>query len=228
MASLTSLQDRANAKKGTIAVLIVAGFIIFGLAVGAGAGKGLAGFVVVIGIGALYFLPTIVGRHKQNLRAIFALNLLLGWTLVGWVVALVWALTKDQRGAAIVGILIAIGCVPAAHAKPRTKVYPMACDKVWRAVEKIADSKQFYTSSMLDDKRMKAEFVTGHGNWTGKRTLYLELSPANEGCQAALEGVFSGIIHDDKGDLFTRLDDALGIPRPPEKPPYDEWGRPTH
>jgi hypothetical protein len=32
---------------------------------------------------------------KHNAGAIFALNLLLGWTLVGWVVALVWALAVD-------------------------------------------------------------------------------------------------------------------------------------
>ena len=49
---------------------------------------------LVIGI-TLYFLPTIIGRNKRNAGAIFALNLLLGWTLVGWVVALVWALTHE-------------------------------------------------------------------------------------------------------------------------------------
>lgn len=44
----------------------------------------------------IYILPTIVGRDKKNVGAIFALNLLLGWTIVGWVVALVWALCKDK------------------------------------------------------------------------------------------------------------------------------------
>jgi hypothetical protein len=44
----------------------------------------------------LYFLPTMVGARKRNAGAIFALNLLLGWTLVGWVVSLVWALTNDE------------------------------------------------------------------------------------------------------------------------------------
>jgi len=39
---------------------------------------------------ALYFLPGIVahGRDLKNTTAIFLLNLFLGWTLVGWVVAL--------------------------------------------------------------------------------------------------------------------------------------------
>jgi Superinfection immunity protein len=44
-----------------------------------------------------YFLPSLVSvlRHKRNAEAIFVLNLLLGWTLVGWVIALVWAVTVD-------------------------------------------------------------------------------------------------------------------------------------
>jgi ABC-type Na+ efflux pump permease subunit len=43
----------------------------------------------------LYFVPSIVGRKKKNAQAIFVLNLLLGWTILGWIIALVWAHTKD-------------------------------------------------------------------------------------------------------------------------------------
>jgi hypothetical protein len=48
---------------------------------------------------ALYFLPAIVahGRAHPKTTAIFTLDLLLGWTLVGWVAALVWALTHTGR-----------------------------------------------------------------------------------------------------------------------------------
>lgn len=55
---------------------------------------------LLIGL-ALYFLPSILGAKKRNAAAIFVLNLLLGWTLVGWVVALVWALTKDEAPVAV-------------------------------------------------------------------------------------------------------------------------------
>jgi hypothetical protein len=51
---------------------------------------------------AVYFLPTIIGLRKRNAGAIFALNLLLGWTLIGWIVALVWALTVEDAPNAIV------------------------------------------------------------------------------------------------------------------------------
>ncbi|AEK57874.1 superinfection immunity protein [Acidithiobacillus caldus] len=53
---------------------------------------------------ALYFLPTILAylRKKSNLVAIFAMNLLLGWLFVGWVIALVWALSNDSPTTIIV------------------------------------------------------------------------------------------------------------------------------
>ena len=48
---------------------------------------------------ALYFLPTVIAmfRAKRNTFAIFVLNLLLGWTAIGWVVALVWSVTHEDR-----------------------------------------------------------------------------------------------------------------------------------
>ncbi|NLA76683.1 MAG: superinfection immunity protein [Clostridiales bacterium] len=53
--------------------------------------------IILVIIGSLfYFLPTIVGcaKHQPNKGAIFALNLFLGWSLIGWVISLVWALKK--------------------------------------------------------------------------------------------------------------------------------------
>ncbi len=58
----------------------------------------LIGLLIVIGV--IYFIPSIIGYDKQNATAIIALNILLGWTFVGWVVALVWALTKERNDTA--------------------------------------------------------------------------------------------------------------------------------
>jgi T4 superinfection immunity protein len=57
----------------------------------------LAVDLLLLGGLVLYLLPILVaeGRDKRNVWAIFALNLFLGWTLVGWFVALVWAFTYD-------------------------------------------------------------------------------------------------------------------------------------
>jgi Superinfection immunity protein len=45
----------------------------------------------------LYFLPTIIGHNRHNAGGIFLLNLLLGWTVIGWVVAMVWACSAETR-----------------------------------------------------------------------------------------------------------------------------------
>ncbi|MEQ8433855.1 MAG: superinfection immunity protein [Oceanicaulis sp.] len=47
----------------------------------------------------LYFLPTVIAlaRSHHNGFAIFLTNLLLGWTLIGWVIALIWSVTASER-----------------------------------------------------------------------------------------------------------------------------------
>jgi Superinfection immunity protein len=54
--------------------------------------------------GLLYFVPTLLGRHKADVMGIFLVNLLLGWTIIGWIVALVWALSPDRH--------VPVGAVP--------------------------------------------------------------------------------------------------------------------
>jgi len=44
----------------------------------------------------LYFLPAIIGRHKRDAAGIFLVNLLLGWTVIGWIIALIWACTSED------------------------------------------------------------------------------------------------------------------------------------
>ena len=51
-------------------------------------------------ISLVYFLPSYVGWDKENERKIFLLNLLLGWTIIGWVIALTWAITYEKRSPA--------------------------------------------------------------------------------------------------------------------------------
>jgi hypothetical protein len=53
--------------------------------------------IAIIIVLFLYFLPTIVGGAKRQGCAVFVLNLFLGWTLVGWVVALALACYDDPE-----------------------------------------------------------------------------------------------------------------------------------
>jgi len=43
----------------------------------------------------LYFLPSIIGRDKRDAAGIILLNVFLGWTVIGWMIALVWACTAE-------------------------------------------------------------------------------------------------------------------------------------
>ncbi len=55
--------------------------------------------LIVIGLAVgltLYFIPAYIGRNNRNSGAILVLNIFLGWTLLGWVAALVWALTVEK------------------------------------------------------------------------------------------------------------------------------------
>lgn len=55
-----------------------------------------AGILVFL---ALHFLPTIVAVMRRNRHAliIFVLNVLVAWTIIGWVVLLVWAAVGEER-----------------------------------------------------------------------------------------------------------------------------------
>ena len=43
----------------------------------------------------LYFLPAFLARNKSNFTAVLLVDLFLGWTFIGWIVALIMALSSD-------------------------------------------------------------------------------------------------------------------------------------
>lgn len=45
---------------------------------------------------AIYFLPSFVAIDKRNSGAIFVLNLLTGWTVIGWIGSLIWAMVEKK------------------------------------------------------------------------------------------------------------------------------------
>ncbi|MBU6475494.1 MAG: superinfection immunity protein [Alphaproteobacteria bacterium] len=59
-----------------------------------------------------YFLPTVVAllRRHVNAAGVFSVNLLFGWTGIGWLVAQIWSFTNDPP------------CAGAAPASAGTKI----------------------------------------------------------------------------------------------------------
>jgi hypothetical protein len=60
------------------------------------------GLILLIGLALvalwIYLLPSYVAarRRHANMPALFAFNVLLGWTFLGWALALVWALWRPS------------------------------------------------------------------------------------------------------------------------------------
>ncbi len=68
------------------------------IAAASGAGTAVGGVIITLLIiaigGGAYLAPSIIGwvRHVRDIGAVVVINVFLGWTLVGWVVALAMAL----------------------------------------------------------------------------------------------------------------------------------------
>jgi len=84
----------------------------------------------------LYFLPAFLARKRSDFTAIFVLNLLAGWTVIGWIVALVWALSSGQQRQ------VAVPAQPAAPPQPAFKAsfFCSACGKSCEAGARFCSS----------------------------------------------------------------------------------------
>ncbi|MGB8390952.1 superinfection immunity protein [Mycobacterium sp.] len=67
---------------------------------GGGAGAAIFAIFMFIFGAILYFIPTIVAttRKVRNAGSVFVVNLFLGWTLIGWVIALAMSVRTVDRG----------------------------------------------------------------------------------------------------------------------------------
>lgn len=62
---------------------------------------GLTLFVIIL---ALSFIPVIIAavRKHNDTILIFLLTFFLGWTVIGWIVALIWSLSSNVQGVVVV------------------------------------------------------------------------------------------------------------------------------
>lgn len=85
-------------------VLGIVALLVIGLFWAVNSGMPAEGIFIIPVVVMTYLLPTFLalGRRHKALPAIFALNLFLGWSLLGWVAALVWSLTNPKPVEAVV------------------------------------------------------------------------------------------------------------------------------
>lgn len=76
-------------------ILICACTVCFAIGSGTNEAAAVCAVLFVPLILALYFLPSIAAttRHRPGLAPLFIVNLFLGWTLIGWVGCLAWAVS---------------------------------------------------------------------------------------------------------------------------------------
>jgi len=56
----------------------------------------IAGFILLLLAAAFYFLPSVIANQREtnHLGTIFLINLVFGWTVLGWIAALIWAIVE--------------------------------------------------------------------------------------------------------------------------------------
>jgi cell division protein FtsW (lipid II flippase) len=54
----------------------------------------LIAVILLILVGIVYFFPSLIvnAYHPEHEKEIKKLNLFFGWTIIGWILALVWAI----------------------------------------------------------------------------------------------------------------------------------------
>jgi hypothetical protein len=59
----------------------------------------MAAVILAMAAFLFYMLPSIIAdiRHVEHEGSIGAVNFLLGWTVLGWIAALIWAVVEKPR-----------------------------------------------------------------------------------------------------------------------------------
>jgi len=86
----------------------------------------------------LYFLPALLARNKPNFTGVLMLNIFLGWTFIGWIVALVWAISNQPQGQT--GVPPQTGATSPAQPAAGSTLYCSACGKPCTAGARFCSS----------------------------------------------------------------------------------------
>ena len=88
--------------------------------------------LALFAVGAyLYFVPAIVAHKRKHpsFTGILLVDLFFGWTLVGWVGALVWAVTNNNK-------TVIVQSESTAHDPEKTKECPFCAETILKAATK--------------------------------------------------------------------------------------------
>lgn len=119
--------------------------------------------------------------------------------------------------ALIVALLLSSLTIPA-FGKTHKDVFDVPCSTLWPAVKDVLRNSGKYGIIGIDSQEMTASYNIG-GTLGGKRINSLVLNTQGEKCELQVQTAFSGLIHDDYGDLKKRVDEAIAKQKTAGPPP---------
>jgi len=115
-------------------------------------------------------------------------------------------------------LLVAVLLFPSTiFAKTHEEPFDAPCASVWAAVRQVLLYSGRYGLLFASNEDMAASYNIG-GALGGKRTNSVHLKANGQGCTVIVQTAFSGLAHNDAGDFFKRVRDALAQ-GPPSKSP---------
>lgn len=117
----------------------------------------------------------------------------------------------------IIVLVLASMTLPA-FGKTHKDVFEVPCTTLWPAVKDVLRNSGKYGIIGIDSQEMTASYNIG-GTLGGKRINSLVLNAQGEKCELQVQTAFSGMIHDDYGDLKKRVDESLAKQKAAGTPP---------
>ncbi len=95
-----------------------------------------------------------------------------------------------------------------AFAKTHSDMFNVPCKTLWPAVKDTLRNSGKYGIIGIDNEEMTASYNIG-GYLGGKRTNSLVLNTKGNECELQTQTVYSGLTHNDAGDLKKRVEESL-------------------
>jgi hypothetical protein len=102
---------------------------------------------------------------------------------------------------------LVLGTTSFAKPNPTNKAFGRSCAQVWKSAKAVV--RNHYDVLSLNDQEQAGSFTTGSA-WSGVRPIAFALNGSGDTCVISVTGHFSGLIHNDKGDFFQRVQNDLG------------------
>jgi hypothetical protein len=112
----------------------------------------------------------------------------------------------------LIALLLLTLATPAV-AKTHRDMFSAPCSTVWPALKDTLRNSGKYGIIGIDATEMTASYNIG-GALAGKRINSVVLNSRADGCEMQVQTAYSGLIHNDAGDLLKRVQDSMARLQP--------------